>query len=178
MIPPSGYIIRHHRDGEFGPWQTRNGIAFRDNFTVQKIDEPNSYVFKIFLRVKPEGVWVEQEIGRRSKSANFQESFLAWVVERIVRALRDDEFNDVQNTLDVGEDEIHLMDRLAAEKHCDYQVNEGRDLYCTADTTHDALLGPTRVVGLKNYAPHRPTNACFARCPTDAFFALNSVIQV
>ena len=151
MIPPSGYTLRHVRDGDFGLWPTGSGAQFRDYFTVHEGRNWNAFVFKIFINV--DDVLPEQEVLRQSKDVVFQENVLTWAVERVERDLRDGEFADGVNSIIVGVEELKSFEQIAANKRCDYQVTEGRDLFCTADTSSDPVLGPMRTVGIKNFSP-------------------------
>jgi hypothetical protein len=154
MIPPSGYTIRHNRDGDFGLWPAGDGKSeFRDCFTIHEGPDSNLCVFKVFLWVNSEGVFVYQALSKRYGDARLQEFFLTWAVERIARGLREGEFVNGQDRIEIGEEELRLVEQIAAEKRCDYQVTEGRDWYCTGDTSRDTALGPMRTVGLKKFSP-------------------------
>ena len=153
MIPPSGYTLRHARDGNFGLWPTGDGLQFRDYFTVHEQRNWNASVFHIFIKVKDGDFWVEQEVSRRSNDVAFHATMLAWAVDRIEYGLRDGEFAVGTNTIIFGAEELNSFQQIAANKHCDYQVTEGRDLFCTADTSSDPALGPMRIVGLKSFSP-------------------------
>ena len=154
MIPAGGYIIRHVRDGDFGLWPAGDGTShFRDYFTVHEVRDWNFCVFKIFLSLDSAAAFAQHRLPNHYGDAWFQEFFLTWAVDRVERGLRENEFVDGSNVIEIDEDDLRLVERIAAEKHCSYQVTEGRDLYCTADTSHDPKLGPTRNVGLKSFSP-------------------------
>lgn len=154
MVPPSGYIIRHVRDGELGLWPSGVGTwHLRDYFTIHESRDWNWCIFKIFLRLDSEASFAHGRLSKRYGDAWFQEFFLTWAVERVERGLRENEFRDVSNVVDVDAEDLRLVERVAVEKRCGYQVTEGRDLYCTADTSHDPRLGQWRAVGLKSFSP-------------------------
>jgi hypothetical protein len=162
MIPPGGYTLRHVRDGNFGLWPTGNGLQFRDYFTVHEGRNWNVSIFRIFIQIATGDFWVEQEVLRQSNEAVFQETVLAWAVERVERGLRDGEFADGVNRIIVGVEELKSFEQITVNKQCDYQVPEGRDLFCTADTSSDPKLGPMRIVGLKSFSPtsHHQCRMC------------------
>jgi hypothetical protein len=151
MIPVGGYTIRHQRDGDFGLWAAGDGLwEFRDYFTVHEGRDWNSCIFKIFFEVSQNDLWVGQKVGPSDEI--FQSSFLTWAVERIARGLRDDEFRDTSIRIDVGLDELRLFDQIAVDKHCDYQIAEGRDLFCSVVSGYPKL-GPFRSVQQKICGP-------------------------
>ncbi len=162
MIPPRGYTLRHVRDGDFGLWPTGNGVQFRDYFTVHEGRDWNASIFHIFIQINQEDSWVEDQVLRRSGEAVFQEAVLAWAVEHIERGLRDGEFGVGVNRIIVGVEELKSFEQITVNKQCDYQVTEGRDLFCTADTSSDPALGPMRIVGLKSFSPtsHHQCRIC------------------
>lgn len=169
MIPPGGYTLRHVRDGNFGLWPTAEGVQFRDYFTVHEARNWNTSVFKTFIRVNGGDFWVEQEVLRRSNDTVFQATMLTWGVDRIQRGLREGEFAVGTNIINFGADELKSFEQIAANKYCDYQIAEGRDLFCTADTSSDAALGPMRIVGVKSFSPTSPHQCLMCTLPDSRF---------
>src|ERR1700722_8015021 len=113
MIPPSGYRIRHNRDGDFGLWPAGDGKSeFRDYFTVHEGPDSNLCVFKVFLWVNSEGVFVYQALSKRYGDAWLQEFFLTWAVERIARGLHEGEFVNGQDRIEIGEEELRLVEQI------------------------------------------------------------------
>jgi hypothetical protein len=135
-------------------------------------------MFHIFIKVNEGDFWVEQEVSRLSNDAAFQATMLTWAVDRIERGLRDAEFAFGTNTIIFGGEELNSFEQIATNKHCDYQVTEGRDLYCTADTSPDPVLGPMRIVGLKSFSPTSLHQCLMCPSQTVAFSVLNLVTRV
>src|ERR1700674_5199981 len=98
MIPPNGCTIRHNRDDDFGLWPAGDGKSeFRDYFSVHEGPDSNLCVFKVFLWVNSEGVFVYHALSKRYGDAWLQEFFLTWAVERIARGLHEGEFVNGQD---------------------------------------------------------------------------------
>lgn len=69
---------------------------------------------------------------------------------RIERGLHGNEFGQPLNLIDLGVDDFEVLRKMAGEKSCDYQVAEGRDLFCSA-SSH---LDPAKIaqIGLRFFA--------------------------
>lgn len=102
-------------------------LSFRDYFTVHEVRDWNFCVFKIFLSLDSAAAFAQDRLFKRYGDAWFQEFFLTWAVDRIERGLRDNEFADASNALKIDEEDLRLVERIAAEKQCSYQITEGRD---------------------------------------------------
>jgi hypothetical protein len=78
---------------------------------------------------------------KQMDEAALQEACLRWAVTRAEERLRSGAFpafpTSSYEQLDLDDSEIPLIKRLMREKTCDYQVLQGRDLYCSAAAAED-----------------------------------------
>jgi hypothetical protein len=82
----------------------------------------------------------------------FKNALLRYSVQRIENALRNNGFLSNQpnrlEEISIRDDDLLLIDKLIQGKRCGYQINEGRNLFCSANDPDDykgTNLAPKRV---------------------------------
>lgn len=141
----------------FDEWTTdsaRVGLARIPLFTVFR---GGDYLFQsaVRLRVSFAEQLLEGNYREEAERARLEGALLRFAVKRIERGLAAGSFtsepaSDIQ-TLTVEEGDIFELAGLLAGKTCDYQVRQGRDLYCSAASPNDGTA--TKVYDDRAIAP-------------------------
>ncbi len=109
--------------------------------------------------------------------AGLTRPLLRWAVYRIEQGLRDGsvDLSPPRQTVRIGIADYEFLQTSAETKNCEYQVREGRDLFCAASHIgDDAHVG---TVGLNLWRRLLHRSASDAICPTTACCALISRIR-
>jgi hypothetical protein len=121
-------------------WDAPSGhFVVRQRAPVFRIDagSADSYFIVGVLVSHIAEVLLMTVLGTEDQEApEIDEALLLYGLGEIDRRLRDDSWEDVGTDtvryLKVPQDEVQTIASLAKEKQCDYQLAEGRDLYCVA----------------------------------------------
>jgi hypothetical protein len=152
VIPSVGYTIRHRLDPGVGFLQTSEGkYQARDEFFVCEGDHTTWHVFRVIHQLTDEAYSSAlPQFHADHGEATFREVILRWTVDRMERGLHENEFSQGLNFIDLGVDDFEVLRRMVREKNCDYQVAEGRDLFCSASSHLDSAK--IAQIGLRFFA--------------------------
>jgi hypothetical protein len=133
-------------------------MVFRDR------DTEHVYVAGVELRASFAERLLDGRYREDAERTRLEEALLRFAVRRIERALATgalptEPTSDIQE-LTVEEEDLPELARLLDERTCDYQVHQGRDLFCSAASPGDKTIVATE--GHRRLAP--TSRAICSRC--------------
>jgi hypothetical protein len=151
MIPSSGYTIRYRNRGFNEPRRTEDSFYELDHqFLVCELHRDSPTIVLDF-RLSTETYEDEfPKITEQTGAAMMDELLLRWAVRRIDDGLRDGSIESSTKWIELRIADLELLREMIDEKDCDYQVKEGRDLFCSASVNGDAHHVAT--IGLRAFA--------------------------
>ena len=153
VIPSKGYLISYRRDGSDEIRRARDGLPdyeLQHRFLIFE-PEHTHWTFNVGVRLSSataddEYLKLKREVG--DEQARW--TILRWTVQQIEERLREGSLDQSTEWLRLESDDIESLRQMTREKHCDYQVKESRDLFCSASSKADP--GKIAVIGLKTLA--------------------------
>ena len=109
------------------------------------------------------------KIAERADAATLEELLLRHAIRRIDDGLRDGSIEASTSWIEFGAADFELLREMIHRKDRDYQVNEGRDLFCSASSSEDIQRITT--IGLRTFARTSSIGVVNAPCLTEGSYA-------